>query len=209
VAPPARKPGRPRSEQAATAILDATLHLLVETMSVDSVSIEAIAARAGVGKTTIYRRWPNKVELILEALTKLNPDRIDCDPDASIRTKLIYILKQLQRFGDRSLAGRLYLCMLVVQEQHPELVHQYFHQVLAPRRDQIRAVLARAVADGELRPDADIDTIMLMMTALQTRIKLATEPITDEIIEHTVDLLLNGMLANPSRSDAVARPRVR
>src|SRR4051812_27075223 len=66
-----RPPGRPRSERAARAIIDATLALLAEEGGVTGVSIEAVAARAGVGKTTIYRRWPNKEALIIDALADL------------------------------------------------------------------------------------------------------------------------------------------
>ena len=66
----ARPPGRPRSERAARAIIDATIDLLAEEGGVAGVSIEAVAARAGVGKTTIYRRWPNKEALIIDALAE-------------------------------------------------------------------------------------------------------------------------------------------
>src|SRR3954451_25328604 len=66
-----RPPGRPRSERAEKAIIDATLDLLVEEAGVAGVTIEAVAARAGVGKTTIYRRWANKEALIVDALATL------------------------------------------------------------------------------------------------------------------------------------------
>jgi len=64
-----RKPGRPRSAQAHKAILDATLELLAEE-GFHGLSIEAVAAKAGVGKTTIYRRWPSKDELVMDAILK-------------------------------------------------------------------------------------------------------------------------------------------
>jgi AcrR family transcriptional regulator len=64
---PARRPGRPRSEQAEQAIIEATLDVFAE-QGFDGVCVEAVAARAGVGKATIYRRWPNKEELLLAAL---------------------------------------------------------------------------------------------------------------------------------------------
>src|SRR3954463_814071 len=67
----ARPPGRPRSERAAKAIIEATLDLLAEEGGVAGVSIEAVAARAGVGKTTIYRRWPHKEALIIDAFATL------------------------------------------------------------------------------------------------------------------------------------------
>src|SRR6202050_426841 len=68
--PANRRPGRPRSEQAEQAIIDATLDLFAE-QGFEGVCVEAVAARAGVGKATIYRRWPNKEELLLAALGAL------------------------------------------------------------------------------------------------------------------------------------------
>jgi AcrR family transcriptional regulator len=65
--PEARRPGRPRSAKAHRAILDAALALLVE-QGYHGLSMEAVAARAGVGKTTIYRRWPSKQEIVIEAI---------------------------------------------------------------------------------------------------------------------------------------------
>src|SRR5437879_4279834 len=66
-----RPPGRPRSERAEKAIIEATLDLLVEEAGVAGMTIEAVASRAGVGKTTIYRRWANKEALIIDALATL------------------------------------------------------------------------------------------------------------------------------------------
>src|SRR5260370_10613411 len=68
-----RKPGRPRSAQAHKAIIDATLELLAEE-GFQGLSIEEVAARAGVGKTTIYRRWPSKDELVMEAIRQVQID---------------------------------------------------------------------------------------------------------------------------------------
>src|SRR5262249_60113721 len=66
-APGARRPGRPRSEQADQAIIDAALSLFAES-GPDGLCIERVAARAGVGKATIYRRWPGKEDLLLDAI---------------------------------------------------------------------------------------------------------------------------------------------
>src|SRR5918911_454834 len=66
-----KAPGRPRSARADEAIIDAVLDLLAEGPAAESMSIESIAARAGVGKATIYRRWPNKEALVVDAVTAL------------------------------------------------------------------------------------------------------------------------------------------
>ena len=82
---PARAPGRPRSAQAHRAILDATIELFVES-GYEGLSIEGVAARAGVGKTTIYRRWSSKEDLIVDAIGELIFTWSPRTPDRSERT---------------------------------------------------------------------------------------------------------------------------
>src|SRR6476619_329607 len=95
IAPAERKPGRPRSAAAEKAILDAALQELAAA-GVDGFSVEAVASRAGVGKTTIYRRWSNRDALILDALTALGeesqPDRVG----SSVREDLVNTLEAIR-----------------------------------------------------------------------------------------------------------------
>src|SRR5438552_17303325 len=95
-----RAPGRPRSERAEKAIIDATLDLLVEEAGVAGLSIEAIAGRAGVGKTTIYRRWPNKEALIIDALASLKRP-LPPVPGRSVREDLVVMARAVVPSGDR------------------------------------------------------------------------------------------------------------
>ena len=81
-----RRPGRPRSEQAEQAIIEATLDLFGE-QGFEGVCVEAVAARAGVGKATIYRRWPNKEELLLAALSSMKSPIPE--PTGSVRDDLV------------------------------------------------------------------------------------------------------------------------
>src|SRR6478752_9758109 len=92
----ARPAGRPRSARAEKAIIEATLDLMGEGMSLAELSIEAIAARAGVGKTTIYRRWSNKEDLIVDALAQLKPPLPEMR-GRSVREDLIGYLEVVQR----------------------------------------------------------------------------------------------------------------
>src|SRR5688572_25412027 len=87
----ARPPGRPRSARADEAILEAVLDLLQEGVAVDALSIEAVAARAGVGKATIYRRWENKERLLLDAVRRLKGDP-PRPPGKSVRDDLVMLL---------------------------------------------------------------------------------------------------------------------
>src|SRR3954469_15882051 len=90
----ARPPGRPRSERADKAIIEATLALLVEEGGVGGVTIEAVAARAAVGKTTIYRRWSNKEALIIDALASLKEPEPELG-GASARDDLVALARTL------------------------------------------------------------------------------------------------------------------
>ena len=88
-APVARGPGRPRDPELDRAILEATIHAL-ETDGFHNLSIDAVAARAKVGKTTIYRRWPSKAPLVVDALAHLKaPSSTDIPDDLSTRAALV------------------------------------------------------------------------------------------------------------------------
>src|SRR5215475_3701301 len=106
---PAARPGRPRSPAADEAILDATVELLGE-LGFLALTIEAVAARAGVAKTTIYRRWPTKDDLLFDAVACIKGPPID-PPGESVRSDLLWMLTRMRdglfkgRFG--RLMGRL------------------------------------------------------------------------------------------------------
>ncbi|HEV3171404.1 MAG TPA: helix-turn-helix domain-containing protein, partial [Actinocrinis sp.] len=92
-----RRPGRPRSDKAEEAILDAVLTLFGEGATYDSLSMEMIATAAGVGKATIYRRWPNKEALVIAAIgRRLHPDMPDAPPGESVREDLIFLLELMR-----------------------------------------------------------------------------------------------------------------
>jgi AcrR family transcriptional regulator len=195
--PGTRRPGRPRSEQADKSIIEATLRLLADTMSVSALSVETVAAHAKVGKATIYRRWPNKEALVIDALKALHPTPTDALPGTSVRDDLIVLLDSMQSVVDSTVAGRLFSCMLVEYERNPALVKGYREQVLEPRREQVRQVLRHGVETGELRPDTDVETAMNCLTSLAIRSKLESrfEPYNRETVEKTVDTVLNGIAA--------------
>jgi AcrR family transcriptional regulator len=190
-----RPPGRPRSERAAKAIIDATLALLVEEGGVVGVTIEAVAARAGVGKTTIYRRWPNKEALIVDALASLK------EPDPvlggmSVRDDLVALARTLGvEKGDRQRVG-VYWTVFGNGDKHPELHRQFTRDVVEPRREIMRAVLRRGIEIGELRPDIDIELVMwLILGAIVHRAKAyGVGPVPEDFAERLVDTALRGLM---------------
>src|SRR5256885_14111497 len=113
-----RRPGRPRSEQAEQAIIEATLDLFAE-QGFEGVCIEAVAARAGVGKATLYRRWPNKEELLLAALSSLKSPFPE--PVGNVRDDLVAQMTVL--CGDRPdpRKARRYALLLGEGQKDPRL----------------------------------------------------------------------------------------
>lgn len=190
----ARPPGRPRSERAAKAIIAATLDLLAEGGGVGGVSIEAVAARAGVGKTTIYRRWPNKEALIIDALAALKePFPAPCGE--SVRDDLIAVARAFMT--DKTDKKRLdcYWSIMSGAERYPELIARFTREVVEPRRDTVRLVLRRGIASGQLRPDLDIElTLWLIMGAVAQRARaFGAGPIPEDFADRVIDALLAGI----------------
>jgi AcrR family transcriptional regulator len=190
----ARPPGRPRSERADKAIIEATLALLVEEGGVAGVTIEAVAARAGVGKTTIYRRWPNKEALILDALASMK----EPDPElggVSVRDDLVALTRTLGvEKGDKQRLG-VYWSVFGNGDKHPELHRQFTRDVVEPRREVMRAVLRRGIETGELRPDIDVELVMwLIYGAVIHRAKAyGVGPVPEDFAERLVDVALRGL----------------
>ncbi|GAB3668190.1 TetR/AcrR family transcriptional regulator [Actinocorallia lasiicapitis] len=192
--PVLRRPGRPRSERAERAIIEATLDLLAEEPGVAGVSIEAVAARAAVGKTTIYRRWPNKEALIVDALATLKSPLPEL-PGRSVREDLIIFGKAAAEHRE----DRYSRCLWNVMggaEKHPEILKQFEIQVLAPRKEIFLKILARGVASGEIRPDIDADSTRLLFIGALTfpgRSPGAKSRHGGDWVEKMVDTLLSGL----------------
>ncbi|MBC6461589.1 TetR/AcrR family transcriptional regulator [Actinomadura sp. HBU206391] len=192
----ARPPGRPRSERAEKAIIEATLDLLVEEAGVAGVSIEAVAARAGVGKTTIYRRWPNKEALIVDAVAALKAPLPEL-PGRSVREDLIALTRAV-RSGR---ADRRIDCVWNVigsRHKHPELASKLRRDVIEPRREVMRGVLRRGVEAGELRPDLDVEmalSVIVGAMTMQVQALAPDEELADDVAERVVDTAMRGFAA--------------
>ncbi|GAA0592221.1 TetR/AcrR family transcriptional regulator [Actinomadura livida] len=185
-----RAPGRPRSERADKAILDATLDLLARESGVAGVSMEAVAARAGVGKSTIYRRWPSKEALIVDALGAAKAPLPE-PSGASAREDLTEIARALAaERGRRHL--QCFWNVLGSAGRYPELYARYKKDIIEPRRAIVRDVLRRGVATGELRADLDIEVAMSMLVGSLTP-RRPRETFPEGYAEAVVDALVKGI----------------
>ncbi|PSK90512.1 TetR family transcriptional regulator [Murinocardiopsis flavida] len=191
-----RAPGRPRSREAGAAILAAALELLAERRYIAKISVAAIAARAGVGKATIYRRWAAKEELFTDAVATLRPP-LPALAGVSVRDDLVDLLAQVCAEGDSPLDRALGVLML--NDDHLELVVRIKRTVFGPRDEQMRAVLRRGARTGELRPGFPPQTVrhLLVGGALMARRSEGTRPPRDCAAE-LVDTLLDGLCAAPA-----------
>lgn len=149
--------GRPRSPEADRAILDAAIDLFVEE-GYEGMSIEGVAAQAGVGKTTIYRRWASKEELIVAAIDELIME-VDLPDTGSLRRDLVDLITKLQVILSTSRAGQVFPRMVPHVAAGTPLGRAYLERVIGPRFEFLRSILARAVRRGELPADHDPELV--------------------------------------------------
>jgi AcrR family transcriptional regulator len=191
--PGQRRPGRPRSEQADRAIIEAALSLFAES-GPEGLCIEKVAARAGVGKATIYRRWRGKEDLLLDAIAALRPP-LPQPTGESVREDLIAVLGAMREAVADPRRVREFALLLGEGAKYPRLMARYVETVLEPRREVIRSVLRRGVATGEVRADADIEAAMFMLTgAVIARGKFEPDSMPPDYVERVVDELLLGLV---------------
>ncbi|HYB46365.1 MAG TPA: TetR/AcrR family transcriptional regulator [Streptosporangiaceae bacterium] len=187
-----RRPGRPRSEQAEQAIIEATLDLFAEK-GFEGVCVDLVAARAGVGKATIYRRWPNKEELLLAAFGSLKSPFPE-PKGVSVRDDLLAMVEVMCADKADPRKARRYALLLGEGEKYPRLVARYKETVVEPRRDVMRAVIRRGVETGELRPETDVEIAMLQLTgAIMAQEKSQAGTLDGDFAARLVDGLLLGL----------------
>ena len=190
-----RPPGRPRSTRVDKAVIGAVLDLLAARTPVDVMSIEAIAARAGVGKAAIYRRWPNKDALLLDAIRTLKGAPPEPKGE-SLREDLVMLTRPLVEAPDPR-AGTI-MAWLVPQVHHNEAHYRLYQEFVEQRREVLREVLRRGVESGELRPDLDIELATLVLSAPSiTQSMVRWHPGIDDttLAERVVDMVLAGIAA--------------
>ena len=166
--PQRRRPvGRPRSARAHQAIIITTLVLLAEE-GFDNMSLEAVATRARVGKTTIYRHWPSKEALVIDALRELKAE-IPITYTGNFRSDMVTLLREgLRALSPAMNQQQISPLFRVIGEiyAHPELYKVLFDQQLAPRLGHIEHLVTWAQAQGELSHEARKVLDVLFVTSL-------------------------------------------
>jgi AcrR family transcriptional regulator len=191
--PEPRRPGRPRSEQADLAILSAALDLFAES-GPDALCIEQVAARAGVGKATIYRRWPGKEDMLVDALGSLST-HLPVPQGRSVRADLVALLTAISREAADPRRSRLFALLQGEGLRYPRLMAKYIETVVQPQRDVVSSVLRRGVATGELRENTDIDAATFLLNGAVLASMYGPEPMDARHAKRVVEELLRGLAA--------------
>jgi len=193
---PARRPGRPRDARADQAILVAAGAVLAE-LGPGGFTVDAVAARAGCGKATIYRRWPSRAHLMLETTHLAGVDQFDPDT-GSVEDDLVALLIELADKMANSQVGRLMAATIAEAAVNDE-TRAVYTEFVAERRVLPRAVVARGIERGELRPDIDPDVVIDMVSGpVFLRAFMSRGPLDDGVIRTIVATVLDGARATGS-----------
>jgi AcrR family transcriptional regulator len=190
--------GRPRSEKARLAILEAAAELLLER-GLSAVSMDAVAERAGVSKATIYRWWRTKETLALDALYNEWATAPPTRSTGSLRGDLLALLRPWIRLASSRPYGRVISALLTEARTDPEFAAIYQSRFVEPRREQGRAVFRRAIERGEIPENTKIEVALdLLYGPLYHRLLHGHAPLNDRFVRDVVDTALDGIVRSPA-----------
>ena len=195
--PGTRRVGRPRDAAVDDAILTATVDLLVE-VGFTGLTVDAVAARAGVGKATIYRRWRGKEQLVLDALTasRLHPEVPDT---GSLRSDLLAYYEPLTEAEAQAGAIRL-MPALAAQAAVDDELAERLRAFVSDRRTPLAEVIERAQARGEVEQDLDVELAIDLLTGpIMYRLYFSGTVVDDDVIRRLLDGVLIGIGAIDAR----------
>jgi AcrR family transcriptional regulator len=192
-----KRRGRPRSERARKAILEAAAELLL-ARPLEAVSMDAVAERASVSKATIYRWWPTKETLALDALFHEWETAPSLPDTGSLRGDLRALLRPWVRRLRARPYGRVIAALLAEAHADPSFAEEYRTRFVQARREPARAVIRRAIARSEIPPDTKVDLALdLVYGPIYHRLLHGHAPLTDRFAQEVVDAALHGILAPP------------
>jgi AcrR family transcriptional regulator len=193
--PAERKLGRPRDASVDAAIVQAVLEVLNE-VGLAAMSMDAVAARAGVGKATIYRRWSSKEEMVIDAIASLVAS-VEVPVTDDIRTDLITLLVRLRAFMNDARGGSIFSWLVGEVASGTDVGRHYAQAVILPRRALIAEAIRSAMELGSLRPDLDVQLAVDMITgpAVLLKVMQPLRGVDERWEEKLVDALLQGWQA--------------
>jgi AcrR family transcriptional regulator len=192
-----RAPGRPRSAEVHGAILDAAI-ALVREVGYDAVTMDGIAARAGVGKAALYRRWTSKEALVVEALGRLVATMAVPDTGSLAGDVRLIMRAHVHMYADPA-SGLLLSGIVAAMARSKAIARAMRRGFVATRHDALRAVLARGVARGELPDDVVLDLLVEVLIApLFYRYLLSGRPVNEALVAKVTSYILRGFAPPPT-----------
>lgn len=195
--------GRPRDEGARRRILNAALNLMDE-LAFTQVTVEAIAHRAGVSKTTLYRWWPNKAAVVIEAFREAIAPELPLRDTGSLDEDLTTQLRNFARVLSGR-GGRMLRSFVVAARSDPEVAAAFRSMWSDPRRRKAKTLLRRKQASGQLRKDADLDlTLDALYGPLYYRFLVKNELPSQKYAEALSKLVIRGLAGLPPEREQPA-----
>ncbi len=189
-----RLPGRPRSEQSRQAILRSTLKLLRKA-GFAQLSIEAIAADAGVGKATVYRWWPNKGALVVDAFASSTEAELRFPDSGSVYRDMALQMNQFLAVLHSS-RGRIVKAVIAAGQSDAKLLEEFRNRLLRPRRQGAYRTLRRGIERGELPENLDLDLVLdILYGAMYMRFLIRHDELSESYINDVCRLVLDGAAA--------------
>jgi len=200
-----RAPGRPRSENSRQAILRSTLKLLRKSGFSD-LSIEAIAADAKVGKATVYRWWPNKGALVVDAFASSTEGELHFPDSGSVCRDMEQQMSQVLAVL-HSPRGSIVKAVIAAGQSDPELLEEFRKRFLRPRRQEAYQTLRRGIERGELPSGLDLDLVLdVLYGAIYMRLLVRHDELSEAYIREVCRLVLPGAGRRADRPRRKAYP---
>ena len=187
-----RLPGRPRSDAARSAVLEAA-YALLEEGGFSRLTMEGIAARAGVGKATLYRWWPGKGAVAMEAfLAAVSPKVAFPCTDSAVADVTAQMLRLAEAY--RGTIGKIVCEMIALGQSDPEIRAAFLDGYMFPRRDAGKEALRRGIANGEIRADADLElAVDALYAPIFHRMLLRHLPLDDAFVRGVAALVFTSL----------------
>ena len=188
-----RPPGRPRSEESRQSILRSTLKLLKQPGGFPELSIEAIAADANVGKTTVYRWWPSKAALVADSFFASAEDELQFPNTGSVQRDMSLQMRRVIRIF-RSDRGKVVAALLAGGQSDPDLLEAFRERFMWPKRRQAYQTLQRGIDRGELPADSDKDLILdSLYGPIYMRFLIRHDKLAESFADELCGLVLQGL----------------
>jgi len=192
--PQARSPGRPRSERAHRAILQAANDLL-ESEQFAAVTVEAIAERAGVSKATVYRWWPNRAAVVMDGFLSIVSSQVPFPHTGRAREDIrIHMRRLAEAFSGK--IGSTVAALIAEGQSDPELAEALRSRWLSVRRAEAREILELGIERGELREDLDPEVAVdVLYGPIYYRMLVGHAPLDDDFANALADHIFSGLVA--------------